>query len=540
MNKKYVKYGEKWIKVVCILYLFFSIIVMAVSASYTVLQADDYSHGVGVYHVSILEYIAACVKYTCKVYREWQGTYFSMFIQALFSPINNGGLIQLRVVMVCNVLLFFFSLFYLIRSFLWNRRKDITIYLCYVSILFVLMNIRIYHEVFYWFSGAVSYSVPLSVAFLGLGYFVRGNKRMDSLYKKKIYYILSCIFLLMAAGGSLAVVGGLCYVLLLLLIYYFFRDGMWKRENIVVGAVTCLGAFVNAIAPGNYIRHAEFDTKIRILEAFMDTILVVFYEIKWLANNTVFVSMLIFGILIGFFVCRELGRESLECSAESVCRRSSTKSVCDMQRCKNGRVFHCAFFCAGGVLTAFFTVFPVILGYSSDVVPNRCLFITEISIVLSFFQLMVVLGYLLYQYRRSYLGFIVSLSAIFIPVSNEPSDCRESQISRLLGCRKLGALLLAVGVMILCVSLVSGNVQTRNLPQRAVASQLLDGRYQEYYKSCTDLYVYLEQTKEADVVIISMPDNIDCFNNLYISRDKDHYANRAMAQFYGKESIVIQ
>ena len=74
MNKKYVKYGEKWIKVVCILYLFFSIIVMAVSASYTVLQADDYSHGVGVgvYHVSILEYIAACVKYTCKVYREWQ------------------------------------------------------------------------------------------------------------------------------------------------------------------------------------------------------------------------------------------------------------------------------------------------------------------------------------------------------------------------------------------------------------------------------------------------------------------------------------
>ena len=118
--------------------------------------------------------------------------------------------------------------------------------------------------------------------------------------------------------------------------------------------------------------------------------------------------------------------------------------------------------------------------------------------------------------------------------------CRESQISRLLGCRKLGALLLAVGVMILCVSLVSGNVQTRNLPQRAVASQLLDGRYQEYYKSCTDLYVYLEQTKEADVVIISMPDNIDCFNNLYISRDKDHYANRAMAQFYGKESIVIQ
>ena len=70
--------------------------------------------------------------------------------------------------------------------------------------------------------------------------------------------------------------------------------------------------------------------------------------------------------------------------------------------------------------------------------------------------------------------------------------------------------------------------------------QLLDGRYQEYYKSCTDLYVYLEQTKEADVVIISMPDNIDCFNNLYISRDKDHYANRAMAQFYGKESIVIQ
>ena len=79
-------------------------------SSYSVLVADDFSHGltVGTFNEPMFPYLLTSFKFVKKLYFDWSGMYFSMFMQALLSPINHYGFIQLRVVMACNALLFFF------------------------------------------------------------------------------------------------------------------------------------------------------------------------------------------------------------------------------------------------------------------------------------------------------------------------------------------------------------------------------------------------------------------------------------------------
>lgn len=55
--------------------------------------ADDFSHanGVGVFGGNILELLRASFAYMIDTYKTWQGTYFSMFLQAFLSPLNGLG-----------------------------------------------------------------------------------------------------------------------------------------------------------------------------------------------------------------------------------------------------------------------------------------------------------------------------------------------------------------------------------------------------------------------------------------------------------------
>ena len=83
-NKPILRKVITGLSIVMIIYM---IITVVSASSFTVLVADDFSHGNGVGHVSLSKYFKASVDYAIKEYKEWQGTYFSMFIQALLSPV---------------------------------------------------------------------------------------------------------------------------------------------------------------------------------------------------------------------------------------------------------------------------------------------------------------------------------------------------------------------------------------------------------------------------------------------------------------------
>lgn len=104
-RKEYIKMLINYILVIGIMIL---ILPQVIASTYTVLVADDFAHGVkvGVFHVNFVKYLCKSAEFMMDRYLNWQGTYFSMFIQAFLSPINNFGLPQLRVIMIFNSILF--------------------------------------------------------------------------------------------------------------------------------------------------------------------------------------------------------------------------------------------------------------------------------------------------------------------------------------------------------------------------------------------------------------------------------------------------
>ncbi len=257
-----------------------SLVVFSVGAGYTVFSGDDFTHGVrvGAFHVSLPQYFAASLLYVQDLYMDWQGTWFSMFLQAFLSPINNFGLPQLRAVMVGNALLFLISLAVLLWAGLsffrtetgmgvWEAdrcggqtaggAKSLMPFKAVILTLFFLsvVNADVYAEIYFWFSGAVAYSMPFSLMLIALTLFLFINKRESSSRRKKVCAGIAAFFMFLSSGGSLAVAGLGCYMALMLTAVFFLSTGKVSRYHLAVFAAGFAGALINAAAPGNFSRH---------------------------------------------------------------------------------------------------------------------------------------------------------------------------------------------------------------------------------------------------------------------------------------------
>ena len=353
---------KKGIIAICIILLGWMIMTMVKASSYSVLVADDFSHGnaVGVFHTSFWNYLVASFQYAVKEYLEWQGTYFSMFIQALLSPINNYGMRQLRCVMAVNSLLIFVSLLYFIFTMLRQIEKE-RLYLKLIiatMICFMVCGYTAYTEIFFWFSGATSYSFPFSFLLIGLSCFIKMNDKKDGERQKVIYILISIVCGIMAMGGSLTVTGTGCFALLLIWGYrcidkkkVFLKDG-W------VFAVWCVCACINAFAPGNFVRHEMVDDSgLHVIDALQNSLTIAVQRWDFFFNNTNFALFMMLFVLLGYLIFIN----------------------CDSKKNVKWRLIVSLF----GILTPVVTAFPLALGYSGINVPSRCEFVIDMSIIIA-------------------------------------------------------------------------------------------------------------------------------------------------------------
>lgn len=177
------------------------------STGYTFYQTDDFNHAktVGVFGESIIDLFVASLKFDLKMYLNWQGTYTAMFLQAFLSPLNGMGRMQLQVIMIFNIILFLVSIWMFINA----ACKKINIgNICESVILFSLCAMGIFAftgwtEVFYWFSGAVAYSFPMSFCFLGIA--------INLCFEQSWGGYIAGTLMFLASGGSLEVAGTGCF-----------------------------------------------------------------------------------------------------------------------------------------------------------------------------------------------------------------------------------------------------------------------------------------------------------------------------------------
>lgn len=130
----------------------------------------------------------------------------------------------MAIVMAGNVILFIVSAVLLIWEIckyigLERHLKAVISFLA----LFSILAFKAWVEIFYWFSGAVSYSIPLSVAMLALLLFLKDKDRW--------MFVLACILAFLASGGSLEVAGTSCFAILMILILKGYRN-LQKKDYI--------------------------------------------------------------------------------------------------------------------------------------------------------------------------------------------------------------------------------------------------------------------------------------------------------------------
>lgn len=182
----------------------------------------------------------------------------------------------------------------------------------YALFLTAFLNLRVYEENFYWFSGATSYTIPVILATAGLLLLLNGCGR-----KRMAHVVLSGILLFLACGGSLEVALPVCYVVFVFAVYqisFTVRNTIiaerGRKAWIVPFAAAYAGTLINGLAPGNYVRHsltAESENVVKTLyHAVLNSLFQLFDESGKLVDSSVLCVMFLLAVAAGIIMSKRL------------------------------------------------------------------------------------------------------------------------------------------------------------------------------------------------------------------------------------------
>lgn len=361
---------------------------IVVASSMAFYRGDDFSGIVCGNKRSIPELVLDSLRYAKGMFLNWEGAYFSTFIVKLFNPLLGKGLPQLRLIMVINAMLFIVGLCIFVYGLFKQEAVPVKhrLLLCFCCFLGIL-GFEVWYQIFYWFTGAMYYTVPLSLALIALGLIFLSNKR--------IIYVIAGVLLFCASGGNLAVAAIECYWLLMMVISKMLKKSACKKDYVLF-VIAVGGALLNALAPGNFARNSVIDDSgLHPFRAVIFSFSEVVATAEWLFLDTFFIIIAIIAFSIGVLIGKR----------QSVNNTYSWVMI---------------------GLNAFIpvvTYFPVCLGYNSGGGPNRCRFMLTLAFVISAISILVFLGQILSAriwtgYKREVIIMLLLL-LIIMPIKRE-------------------------------------------------------------------------------------------------------------------------
>lgn len=394
---------EKWIKIKIdkefrirfILSFFIVIIIMVttlpiiLASSMSFYRGDDFAEGISsVKGKNFWGLLTYSLQFTIYSFFNWNGAYFSKFIQTLFHPLNGQGIIQLRIVMVVNSLLFVMSVCFFVFGIC---RHEVKGFLCKLLLamccLIGTLGFDTWYQVFYWYTGAVCFTIPLSAMLIAF--------TLITISHRRACYIIAGVLLFLASGGSLAIAGTSCFWMLIIGISRFYKKKLRKRD-VVLFIIAVAGALANALAPGNFVRHSAIDDSgVHLFRAVIYNLSEVVATAEWLFLETWFIVIVVIAFGVGIYA----GKRSV------VNKNYSWLMI------------------AVNAVTPIVTYYPVCLGYSSGGGPNRCRFILTFSFVISMLTISVLVGKLTADYVHANhvreVVLAIMLLMIIMPIKRE-------------------------------------------------------------------------------------------------------------------------
>lgn len=450
------------------------------NAWFTIYQADDFWHAVtiGAFNVGFFDYIKASFNFAIHMYKTWQGTYFSMFLQAFLSPLNNFGLNQMRFVMVLNAVLYIFGFLFMVFGFLEyyipNAGKIVKLAILTCSFSQVLF-VWEYPEIFSWFSGATCYSFPLSFLFISIALSLKAEKS-----KKKGCLIGAIICGFCGMGGVLGITGmGCCFMLIICLIPLIYEKKIKKYLTIVFGCDMVFALFAT-VAPGNFLRRSEVDAAFNPIKAVFLSAKKYWYSVEMLFKDTCFIYFWILFIIVGIFLYKK--------GLLTISYRYLISSILLMA-------------------VPFATIFPIILGYGGyDYFPNRCYYLLFVSLSLVLLNISVFLGCL---------------------------------TGKILGNEETQKTVMVLLVLFTFISVMGNEKRLEDNVAVIQINNLLNGHVKTFYNECNAFLYQVEHNEDEEVVLNAINDRVPCFADFYISEDTEYWINQYIADIYGKKSVRV-
>lgn len=431
------------------------------------------------------------MKWTIQYYKTFRGSYTSSFLGYFISGIINCDLWGIRIFEFCSLLFFYGTLYMFVyavsHKLMGFPRERVLPFYCALLAMFNGLIYYEWHEAYYWFITSVQYLMITSLILLGIASFSFGLCE-ETGRKKTLLYIFASFLGFLGSGGTLSIAAFCCAFYFLAAMWGVFERRELKASGIVMG-ITLLGAIINGLAPGNYLKVGEAKTIRNVIHACKMSVKYTIERWETFVSNPLFWIIVI--LLLGFVFLSE---------------RQPSRFAFRLP----GLFVLVLFGFVSGV------IFPAMLGYGYDVyeILMRGNFISDTAFYLSIF-----IGML---YIKGWL------------------DNKYNTVSRNIVNRDT----ICIGCFLLAFLLVLERDEWDRITFIAEARELSAGMFAEYSDFCVDIYRQIEES-DQDIVEIHtdfVEQNVcligpQFFEGWY-DPDKEH-ANRSIARFYGKRAVYI-
>lgn len=423
---------------------------------------------------------------TIEYYKTFCGCYTSTFLGYFFSGIINCDIWGIRIYEVLSGIFFYYTLFCFVKALVCDIMKQETKHSLNIYVLILAcFNCLMYyseHEDFYWFITSVQYLTISSCILLGASHFAK------AILTCKSRYVVSATALgFLGSGGALNIAAFCCVTYLLVGLWAIFDQGKMK-ETIIIFGVTLIGAIINGIAPGNFIRKGKSVGISGAIEAIELSLKYAYERSVVHLNKPLFIA-----ILICLIICVMMWER---------------KNYHYQFRCPVTFTF-IMFGCVAVV------IFPVMIGYGWNTYQIICRgnFISDMAIYL--FGIMAVAywrGWITQTFEEHHLGL------------------------------KTKKIIYAIIAVVMCILVI--RVKWIEVPLVRGVRDIVSGECKRYSNFCVGVYDMIAQSEEEEVTLmINRVEDITCmitpqFYYGYYDYEKE-YANRTIARFYNKKVVYL-
>lgn len=472
------KIADNWKFLVCVGLIGIVLLPMLCTIFYTLPSADDFSMVVDCSKSTLLR---DSIRRANLTYMSWQGLWPYIFMETLINPLLLFSLeswgIGMEMILLFSA--FIASLFALIstaaKKILGVNKKEI-IAVYILFFLFVFINTNIYKEIFYWFIGS-QYMMALT---LGIITITLAIKYFYDDKRNRGAIFLSICGALACNFFHGAILPGMIYIVLWFCFSIKEHRPLWKKS--IPFWIMLLSGLSAVAAPGNYVRHTAFDSSLNILKAVIDALKMTGIILNHLIQQPLVIVLLVFCIYTGM--------------------KHANRSVKGTYPLLAGFLF---------LLTLFLNAFPIALGYAgTSYFPNRIYFLLDFTALVGMIVFSICLGMYasgLEQYKALKMCYIETFLAFFI--------------------------------FLILYSTLIYTKNTRGLPWFQTLTSVKDVK--ELHDIWQDCLIEIRDSDESNVTIIveqgSYVSPILSLPNL--ANNKENWVNESVAQFYGKESVVV-